>query len=133
MRSILPILLFFLVNNLSYAEEKTDKNTEKINREVKKIMEMMALPRFGLYQLASQDKYTSADFLKASREVLKYASKMRAITHPDAKFQKTNKEMLKALKPFEQAVKSGKKEEIKSKWLILNVKCNSCHVLYNIK
>ena len=133
MRSILTILLFFLIYGYSYAEEKADKNKEKINREVKKIMEMMALPRFGLHQLAGQGKYTSADFLKASKIVLKYASEMKRITHPDAKFQKTNMEMLKALKPFEQALKSGKKDEIKNKWQILSVKCNSCHVLYNIR
>ena len=115
-----------------HAEEKPE-GVYKTNKEVKKIMEMMALPRFGLYQLSGQGAYTSKDFLKASKEVLKYAWKMKTVKAPDADFKRTNDEMLKALKPFEDALKSGKKEEIKNKWLVLSVKCNNCHALYNIK
>ena len=124
------IICSILFTPLSFS---ADKNTEKVNREVKRIMEMMVLPRYGLYKLASEGKFDLPDFKSASKEVIKHASKMKDIKHPDKNFQKTNEEMLKALALFKLAIKSGKEEQVKHKWLILSVKCNNCHVLYNIK
>lgn len=131
MRVFLTLFLFLSSFTLSFANE--DKHKEKINHEVKKIMEMMALPRFGLYQLSAQDDYTSKDFINASKEVIKYASQMKTVKHPDKAFQKSNEEMLKALQSFELAVKSEEKEKIKKEWAKLSISCNSCHALYNIK
>ena len=129
----LKVQIFLLVLLSGFPVFADKKAEEKVYKEVKKIMEMMALPRFGLYKLSGEEKYTSNGFLSASKEVLKYAAKMKDIKHPDEKFQKTNREMLEALKPFEIALKSGKKEQIKNAWLKLNISCNNCHVLYNIK
>ncbi len=125
--------IIFLMFVLFMHVEAESKEKDKVNREVKKIMEMMALPRFGLYQLSSQGDYTSKDFLNASKEVIKYASKMKAVKHPDKDFKKTNEEMLKVLKSFEVAIESGKKGKIKKEWERLSISCNSCHALYNIK
>lgn len=128
------IQIFFICSaSLLPMSLAVEKNAEKVNREVKRIMEMMVLPRYGLYKLSGEGKYDLPDFKSASKEVIKYAVKMKTIKHPDKAFQKTNEEMLKALAVFEGAIKSGKKEQLKSTWLILNEKCNNCHILYNIK
>lgn len=117
----------------AFADEHKSKESEKVYKEVKKLMEMMTLPRLGLYKLSGEGEYKSKDFTNASKEVIKYASKMKTIKHPDKAFQKTNEKMLELLAAFEAALKSGKEEQIKSKWHALNVSCNSCHALYNIK
>ena len=114
----------------SFADEK--KKLEKINFEVKKIMEMMNIHQFGLYQMAANDMYLSKDFKKASDEIIKYSTKMKGIKHPDKKFQITNKAMLKELLLFKEALDSGKKEKIKSSWQSLNKTCLACHALYNV-
>lgn len=125
--------LAFLLCMTSTAEDKENKEADKVYREVKKLMEMMTLPRLGLYKLTGEGDYSSDDFIFASKEVIKQANKMKDIQHPDKAFQKTNREMLKALKEFEIALKSAKEKQIKNKWQLLNIKCNSCHALYNIK
>ncbi|MCM8527906.1 MAG: hypothetical protein NE327_15400 [Lentisphaeraceae bacterium] len=115
---------------LSFAEE--NKEVAKINREVKKIMEMMNIHQFGLYQMATNDMYLSKDFKTASNEIIKYATQMKGIKHPDKKFVKTNKDMLQELENFKAALKSEQKEKIKSSWQSLSKTCTACHVLYNV-
>jgi hypothetical protein len=94
-------------------------------------MEMMDLPETALLKKAKKKEFTSEDFYRAAGDLIREGKKMKAVDHPDSKFNQFSAIMINELELFEDSIKSKKAEEISKSWSAVVESCVKCHDQYD--